>query len=150
MDFPRFGEKQSGLDYRLRECAFGIAEREGRIALVRIEREGDPTHHDLPGGERDEGEAEQEALTREFGEETGLKVTAGALICRASQRFIKSDGEPLENAAGFYAVEINSEDRALKIEDDHRLVWEAPDEALRLLRHDSHAWAVASWMRRKS
>jgi 8-oxo-dGTP diphosphatase len=36
----------------------------------------------------------------------------------------------------------------LKIEDDHSLVWLAPEEALRRLRHDSHAWAVACWLRR--
>ena len=44
-------------------------------------------------------------------------------------------------------VEITGEDQALKIEADHELVWLAPEEALTRLRHDSHAWAVLSWLR---
>ena len=39
------------------------------------------------------------------------------------------------------------EDAALKIEDDHRLVWLDPHEAVVRLDRESHAWAVAAWLR---
>jgi 8-oxo-dGTP diphosphatase len=35
----------------------------------------------------------------------------------------------------------------LKVEDDHALVWLEPQAAIKALRHDSHAWAVAAWIR---
>ncbi len=35
----------------------------------------------------------------------------------------------------------------LKVEADHELVWITPHDALRRLRHDAHAWAVAAWLR---
>jgi 8-oxo-dGTP diphosphatase len=35
-----------------------------------------------------------------------------------------------------------------KIEDDHQLDWVDPYEALRRLDRESHAWAVAAWLRR--
>jgi 8-oxo-dGTP diphosphatase len=35
----------------------------------------------------------------------------------------------------------------LKIEADHELVWLAPLDALLQLDRESHAWAVAAWLR---
>ena len=58
----------TGPSYRDRPAAFGIALREGKIALVRVTRpEG--TWHDLPGGALDPGEDDPAALVREFGED---------------------------------------------------------------------------------
>ena len=65
----------------------------------------------------------------------------------ASQYLIRNDGQPANNRARHYAVEIIGEDAGLKIEADHALIWVTPDEAIRTLRHDSHAWAVAAWLR---
>jgi 8-oxo-dGTP diphosphatase len=101
----------------------------------------------LPGGALDPGEDEIAALVREFGEETGLAIRPGVLIARADQFFINTDGEAFNNRAGFYVAEAAGEAPQLKIEDDHELVWLAPDQALRRLRHDAHAWAVAAWLR---
>ena len=144
---PQFGRAEPGVSYRDRPAAFGIALRDGRIAMVKVTVEGQGTWFDLPGGALDPGEDDQKAVVREFGEETGLKVRAGALVVRASQTFRMTDGEPVNNRSGHYRAEIIGEDPALKIEDDHELVWFAPLEALTLLRHDSHAWAVLAWLR---
>jgi 8-oxo-dGTP diphosphatase len=144
---PQFGRPEPGVDYRDRPAAFGIALRDGRIALVHVTTEGFTPWFDLPGGALDPGEDDPAAVAREFGEETGLKVTAGALVTRADQLFRMTDGEPVNNRTGIYAVEMGGLDPALKIEDDHELVWIDPQEALTLLRHDSHAWAVLKWMR---
>ncbi|HTK36347.1 MAG TPA: NUDIX domain-containing protein [Caulobacteraceae bacterium] len=143
----QFGRRQPGLVYLDRPSAFGVAAREdGRIALVKVERpEG--TWRDLPGGAVDPGEDEPAALVREFGEETGLVVRCGPLIARADQYFLKSDGAPVNNRSGVYLAELAGEDQALKIEPDHALEWWDPAAAIGALRHDSHAWAAAAWLR---
>lgn len=142
-----FGDRDPEKAYRLRPAAFGICERGGLIACVRVARPDDRTYHDLPGGAVDGLETEGEALVREFGEETGLIVQPGKLVVRASQLFLKSDGEPVENEGGVYEAALTGEDASLKVEDDHTLVWLAPPDAVLKLRHESHAWAVARWLR---
>ena len=143
----QFGEREPGVVYRDRPAAFGIALRDAKIAMVKVTVEGQRTWFDLPGGGVDPGEDDLAAVVREFGEETGLKVRPGALVMRACQLFRQTDGSPVNNRSGHYVVEIIGEDPALKIEEDHELVWLEPQEALRRLRHDSHAWAVLSWLR---
>ena len=143
----QFGQREPGVAYRDRPAAFGIALRDGRIAMVKVTVEGQGTWFDLPGGGVDPGEDDPAAVVREFGEETGLVVRPGALVVRASQRFRQTDGSPVNNRSAHYVVEVTGEDPALKIEDDHELVWLEPEAALKRLRHDSHAWAVACWLR---
>lgn len=142
-----FGLRDPEKAYRLRPAAFGVCVREGLIACVHVTRADDRSYHDLPGGAVDGLETEGQALIREFGEETGLIVEPGPLIVRASQLFLKSDGEPVENEGGVYEAQATGEDAALKVEDDHRLVWLDPQQAVLKLRHESHAWAVARWLR---
>lgn len=144
---PQFGEPLPGRVHRERPAAFGITARDGLIALVRVSPGDGAPYVDLPGGAIDPGEDEIQALVREFGEETGLVVTAGRRITGIRQYFVLKGDEPVNNIAGVYAVEVTGEDGGLKIEADHALVWLDPAEAIRRLRHDGHAWAVAKWMR---
>lgn len=144
----QFGRAEPGLAYADRPAVFGVAERDGLIALVRVEK-AEGTWRDLPGGAIEAGEDEAAALAREFGEEAGLAVRVGGLITRADQYFRKTDGVPVNNRSAVYEAEIAGEDPALKTEPDHALEWRDPAEALGLLRHDSHAWAVAAWIRRR-
>jgi len=149
MTAPQFGDPEPGRTYRDRPAAFGIAERAGEIALVRIEKPGHPAWLDLPGGALDPGEDEAQAVVREYGEETGLKVAAGRLYARADQRFINTDDVAFNNRGAFLTLTMLGEDPALKIEDDHTLVWMPPLDAIARLRHEAHAWAVAAWLRQK-
>jgi 8-oxo-dGTP diphosphatase len=144
---PQFGSQQPGKTYRDRPAAFGIALRDGRLPLVQVTYPDKPPFFDLPGGAIDPGETPQGALIREFGEETGLLVRAGRPITRASQRFLTKGDEPVNNRCDFFETEVVGADPRLKIEQDHELVWIEPAEALRRLRHEAHAWAVAAWMR---
>ena len=144
---PQFGAQLEGRIYRDRPAVFGIAERDGEIALVRVEKPGHGAWIDLPGGAVDPGEGETEALVREFGEETGLAVAPDTPFARADQYFLSTEGQAYDNRAGFWTVRILGEAPGLKIEEDHTLIWLSPDEVLRRLRHDAHAWAVAAWLR---
>jgi 8-oxo-dGTP diphosphatase len=149
MSAPQFGDPEPGRTYRDRPAAFGIVERGGEIALVRIEKPNHPAWIDLPGGALDPGEDARQAVVREFGEEAGLKVEPREAYAHADQRFINTDGEAFNNRGTFFTLTLLSEDAGLKIEDDHALVWLAPADALVRLRHEAHAWAVAAWLRLK-
>jgi len=142
----RFGTAEPGLDYRPRATVFGLAVRDGGLACVRVDR-GPGSYFDLPGGAVDGDETEEQALVREFLEETGMTVRPLRRVAEASQLFRKSDGEPINNTGGFWTAEPLSLDPAAKVEADHELVWLDPHEALARLRHDAHAWAVATWLR---
>jgi 8-oxo-dGTP diphosphatase len=148
MAVPQFGDPQAGRDYHDRPAAFGIAERDGRIALVRVSKPGHPPWLDLPGGAIDPGEDAAQAVAREFGEEAGLKVAPGELYAKADQRFVNTDDQAFNNRASFFTLAVLGQDPALKIEDDHELVWAPAQDALAQLRHDAHAWAVVAWIRR--
>lgn len=148
MPIPQFGDPQPGLDYADRPAAFGIARRDGRIALVHVVKPGHGDWLDLPGGALDPGEDAEAAVVREFGEETGLQVRVVGPVGRADQYFRKTDGHPVNNRGTFFTLAVAGEDPALKIEDDHTLVWLDPHQAIVRLRHEAHAWAVATWLRR--
>jgi 8-oxo-dGTP diphosphatase len=146
MTVPQFGEPEPGRTYIDRPAAFGIAERGGEIALVRIQKPGLAPWHDLPGGALDPGEDAAQAVVREFAEETGLKVRAGREFARADQLFLNTDGAAFNNRGAFLTLTVEG-DGAEKVEDDHTLVWMTPGAALTALRHDAHAWAVTAWLR---
>ena len=152
MDDPplRFGAPEPGLDYRARPAAYGLLERDGRLALVYVTLSDRPPFFDLPGGGIDPGENEEQALRREFGEETGLLVSAGRRVAAAEQYMISAHREPFLSQGGFFEAALEGERPQLKVEHDHELVWATPAEALVKLRNDSHAWAVAAWLRSRA
>ncbi|HKP79656.1 MAG TPA: NUDIX domain-containing protein [Phenylobacterium sp.] len=144
---PQFGEREAARNYRDRPAAFGLVERDGKIALVRVEKPRHPAWHDLPGGALDPGETAEAAVVREFGEEVGLRVSVGGAFTMADQYFVNTDGEAFNNLASFFTLDLDGEDVGLKIEDDHTLVWMDAYQALAILRHEAHAWAVTAWLR---
>jgi len=77
-----------------------------------------------------------------------MSVRPFVRIAEASQYFRKSDGSPINNIGGFWIAEQLSLDPAAKVEADHELVWLLPHTAVAQLRHDAHAWAVTTWLRR--
>ena len=143
----QFGTRQPILRYLQRPTAFGLVMQDGKLACVRVDR-GQGSYFDLPGGAVDGVESEEQALIREFVEETGMTVRPLTRIGEAAQYFRKTDGVPLNNRGGFWTAEMTALDPERKIEDDHELVWLDPAFAIANLRHDAHAWAVAMGMRR--
>jgi 8-oxo-dGTP diphosphatase len=148
MAAPQFGEALAGRTYRDRPAAFGVLARAGLIAVVRVTKAGYAPWIDLPGGALDAGEDDRRALVREFGEETGLAVAPGEFLGRADQFFINTDDVAYNNRSALFEALFQAEAPDLKIEEDHVLAWIAPLEAISRLRHGSHAWAVAAWLRR--
>lgn len=144
----QFGHRDPSLDYVERPTAFGLVFHDGKLACVRVDR-GDASYYDLPGGAVDGQETEEQAVVREFVEETGMTIRPFARIAEAAQYFRKSTGEPINNRGGFWIAEQVALNPAAKVEADHELVWLHPHAALNELRHDAHAWAVAAWLRRK-
>jgi 8-oxo-dGTP diphosphatase len=149
MSVPQFGEPEPGRDYPDRPAAFAIIEKDGKIALVRVTFESGGGRTDLPGGGLDPGETPEQAAARECGEEAGLVVEIGELVTRADHYFVNEKGDSRNTRGRFYAARLVGDDPSLKIEGDHELVWAEPFEALIQLNRDSHAWAVAAWLRRR-
>ncbi|HEY3798813.1 MAG TPA: NUDIX domain-containing protein [Caulobacteraceae bacterium] len=147
MAAPQFGEADRGRPYADRPAAFGVLERDGRIAVVTVVKPGYAGWIDLPGGAIDPGEDAAQALVREFGEETGLRVRPGEPLGHADQYFINTDGEAFNNRQTLFQALWVGEAPELKIEADHTLTWVTPAEAIARLRHDSHGWAVAAYQR---
>ncbi|MDP1873375.1 NUDIX domain-containing protein [Phenylobacterium sp.] len=145
---PQFGAPEPARPYPDRPVAFGVGLREGLVALVRVEPADGPVRIDLPGGGIDPGETPEAAMAREFVEETGLEVRPLHLLTRADHFFVNGAADSFNTRGFFYAVEVLAERPERKIEADHSLFWRNPDEALRLLSRDSHAWALACWLRR--
>lgn len=143
----QFGKARAGLEYRHRAAVFGIAERDGLIACVNIRREGGYSYYDLPGGAVEGEETEAEALVREYREETGLVVAPLDRLTEASQYFVRTDGEALNNVSAFWSMTITASEPDTKLEADHNLVWMTPQEALVAVRHEAHAWAISCWLR---
>ena len=142
----QFGRARPGMDYLWRPTAFGLVVHDGKLACVRVDR-GEGSYFDLPGGAVDGDETEEQALVREFVEETGMTIRPVTRIAAAGQFFLKTDGAPINNVGGFWIAEQVSLDPASKVEADHELVWLDPHQALVALRHQAHAWAVVVWLR---
>ncbi len=147
MAAPQFGEPLPGKAYPDRPAAFAVVARSGEIATVRVSLPGGQLRLDLPGGGIDPGETAEEAAVRECGEEAGLRVRAGRAFLRADHFFVNQDGLSNNTRGTFFEATLLREAGDLKIEADHELAWMAPQEALVRLDRESHAWAVACWLR---
>jgi len=154
MSVPQFGTSEPGRAYPDRPAAFAVIERDGRIAVVRVDeplrvaRSGRREVLDLPGGGIDPGESALAAAIRECGEEAGLIVALEPEpFVRANHFFVNGKGDRHNTRGAFFSGRVAGEDPALKIEDDHTLVWMEPQAVLVTLDRDAHAWAVATWLR---
>jgi len=148
MPTPQFGEPGLEGPYPDRPAAFGVIERDGLLALVQVDRRDRGLVLDLPGGGIDPGETAAEAAVRECGEEAGLVVVLDTEpFVHADHFFLHNDGEVRNTRGAFFVGRVAGEDPSLKIEDDHELVWVAPETAVARLDRESHAWAVAAWLR---
>ncbi len=148
MTTPQFGPAPPGPPPPDRPAAFAVIERDGQVALVEVDRFRRGRVFDLPGGGLDPGETAAEAAVRECGEEAGLVVALDAEpFVLADHYFLHNDDVVRNTRGAFFSGRVVAEDPAVKIEDDHTLVWMAPLAALLRLDRESHVWAMATWLR---
>lgn len=135
---PEFGNKLDGIDYTDRRGAYAVIENDDRQIAVIETSNG----YFLPGGGIDPGETDADALKRELIEETGYQVSLLAEI-GAALEYIKAAREEkyYQIRSKFYKVQLDSKIGA-GVENDHRFVWLAQEEALKLLTRQSQVWAV--------
>ncbi len=143
---PQFGEMLEGVIYPVRHGAHGIAmNAEGLIAIVCIGSAKGAPEYDLPGGGVDAGEAESDAMVREFLEETGLPVAAASLVARAGQYWRKDNVTPRNSQFAIFEAFIQGP-AGKPSEPHHFLLWMAPEDAISKVRHEAHAWALRRYL----
>lgn len=148
MPTPQFAEPGLVGPYPDRPAAFAVILHEGFLALVEVDRKGRGLVLDLPGGGIDPGETPAQAARRECGEEAGLVVDLDAEPFVRADHYFRHNDDQVRNTRGvFFSGRMTAIDPELHIEADHRLVWRTPEEAVARLDRDSHAWAVAAWLR---
>lgn len=143
----QFGTRLRDEDYLPREGAYGILLHEGRIACVQVGYS--KFTYDLPGGAIDPGETPEQALAREFLEETGLEVRVTRMVTEINHFFIHDNGTPYNNHCRFFEAELIGERPSAKTEDDHELIWLPPLEVIKRLKNEGYAWAMVCWLRRQ-
>ena len=144
----QFGDPDPNLTYKPRDGAYGILLREGRIACAQIGYT--KFTYDFPGGGVDAGETPEQAVEREFLEETGVEVRTGRLVTRFDHYWIHDDGTPYNNRCHIYETELVRERPEAKTENDHELVWLPPLEVIKRLKNEGYAWAMVLWLRRQA
>ena len=87
--------------------SYGILVESERVVLVRSSNpRHDPPLWWLPGGGIDFGEAPEEALIREFAEETGLRVSDPRLVGVTSDERRRDNGDRLHTVRILYTVQL--------------------------------------------
>jgi 8-oxo-dGTP diphosphatase len=138
VNLPEFGQKIPRINYRHRPGAYAIAFDAGRHIAALLTQEG----LFLPGGGIDPGETPEAALRREVREECGCDVLLhGKLGENIEYLFAKNQGEYYQIHGFFFLASLSKKIETIT-EEDHRLVWLTPVEAIEKLSRQSQAWAV--------
>ena len=133
-----FGEKLEGIEYFARTGAYGIAEdASGKVAAVKL-----PYGYFLIGGGIEPCEDREEALKREFLEETGFSIEIAEYIGEYSGYYYSEGFSRYMNGIGhFYRVKMCAR-TAEPVEADHTLVFLDKEECVKLLKYDYQRAAV--------
>jgi 8-oxo-dGTP diphosphatase len=138
MEHKVFGAPQSGVAYRDRSGAYGIAfDGAGKAAVVSCERKG----CFLLGGGIEPGESEAECIRREALEETGYAVTIGEKVCIGEEYITDLKGRPCHPTGHVYLIELG-EKAAPPVESDHILTWMPIEEFKSATFMRYQAWAM--------
>jgi 8-oxo-dGTP diphosphatase len=145
-----FGESSSARQ-EARRAVYGVAVNDKSEVSVVVTRVGSVFYYELPGGGLIGEEGDVAGLSREFLEETAMRVTPTHWISQAGQFYCRSDGASYRfNFGGFWLVKVEAYEPEQQ-SPDHKLVWMDPLTAITNLERDSHRWFVTNlltWPRR--
>jgi 8-oxo-dGTP diphosphatase len=138
---PIFGRPPVGASAIIRPSVYGVVVDEaGSVAIIRT-----PQGWYLPGGGIEPGETPRDAVMREAREECGLDLELGAWSVLAVD-FVYSPTERSHFEKRSTFVDARQCGSHLPgREADHELQWMTPQQAITLLSHPSHQWAVERW-----
>jgi 8-oxo-dGTP diphosphatase len=133
-----FGTRREGQVYVRRPSAYALVRNPaGDWAVVRT-----PHGCFLPGGGMEPHETPQQTVMREGREECGFILKPSATITRAIQfSYSIQERKFFEKICEFMDAELVN--TVMPLEHDHELLWLTADQALDVLFHESHRWAVA-------
>jgi 8-oxo-dGTP diphosphatase len=136
---PEFGPRNEGISYTLRPGAYAIVHNEaGEVAVVQTS-----AGLYLPGGGIEGSESPEEALLRETVEECGMVVQIEGWLGMADQLITLEAKELFICKRGsYYTASIAGWNHEAACEDDHELIWLAPEEAAERLVHESQRYMV--------
>ena len=139
-DTHHFGTQEPSTEYQERNGAYGVVHRDGAILI-----ETAPLGYFLPGGGIDDGETPEEALRREFKEETGFELANFTKIGVATE-YIPHRGQPgvaLKKICHFYVVELGESGAPTHPDgDDHTIEWIPLDRIRERMFLESYLWAI--------
>lgn len=136
----QFGTPDPLITYRERAGAYGVAYRNGMVLIEKA-----PLGYFLPGGGIDLGESPEDALRREFMEETGFEITANFKIGVATEYSKKKNqhGNYLKKIGHFYKVDLGKKGEPTKPDgSDHHIEWIPLPEIQEHIFLDSYWWAI--------
>jgi RimJ/RimL family protein N-acetyltransferase/8-oxo-dGTP pyrophosphatase MutT (NUDIX family) len=141
-----YGRRIEGRSYIVRPGSYAlIQDCDGKIAIAQT-----AGGIGLPGGGADAGESTEQTLHRELLEETGRKVIIHHLLGQAIE-FVHSTTEGnFEKHCTFFQCSFDPNAPASPPEPGTQILWLSPDDAIAVLSHESHRWAVAQTFRMPS
>lgn len=121
------GEK-TGCDYR--KTVYGIVEIDNKLLLVYSEKDND---YSLIGGGVEELESLEQALKREFLEESGYLIKNIQEFVNIDCFWTKKDGRKMEIDANFFIIKLDETNIQKPIESFHKPSWIEKRKALDLI-----------------
>ncbi len=136
---PRFGRRFENRSYIFRPGSYAIiANARGQICVVEGLR-----GNGLPGGGAEGEETPEQTLHREMREECGREIIIERELGFAVE-FVHSAVEGnFEKHCTFFQARFADDKKPIVAESGTSLLWLAPQDAIDVLTHESHRWAVA-------
>lgn len=117
-------------DYR--KTCYGIVLEGDELLVVYSEKEHD---YSLVGGGIEFGETAENALKREFLEESGYLIVNVKEFINIDCFWTKRDGRQMETDAYFYLVKVNEQNVQKPTEDFHTPKWVKLDKAVEMIEY---------------
>jgi RimJ/RimL family protein N-acetyltransferase/8-oxo-dGTP pyrophosphatase MutT (NUDIX family) len=136
---PQYGRRIPGRTYIVRPGSYAIIQNDaGQFAIVQT-----AGGIGLPGGGADSAESSEQTLHRELLEETGRRILIHTQIDQSIE-FVHSTREgDFEKRCTFFHASFDLSAPPSPPEPGTQILWLSAQDAIAVLTHESHRWAVA-------